>query len=108
MAPVPRPTQSAAPLLKNASAAPMIYFDNVPVMGTFGGNIEIELAARVLMPKIGGTVTAELNCTGHIRCSPQAASMLIDALEKALALHAKQLQDLANGHDGSQPQTLNS
>lgn len=97
MAPVPKPaTQSAAPLLKNASAAPMVYFDNVPVMGAFAGNIEVELAARVLMPKIGGTVVAEMNCTGHLRCSPQAASMLIDALQKALALHAKALQDAAN------------
>lgn len=99
MAPVPKSTQSAAPLLKNASAAPIVYFDNVPVMGAYGGNIEVELAARVLMPKVGGTVAAEMNCTAHIRCSPNAALMLIDALQKALALHEQSLADMRGDHD---------
>lgn len=84
---------SPPPLLKNAGAAPLVYFDGVPVFGTFAGNLEIELAARMLMPKADGHVVAEMACTGHLRCSPQAAIMLIDALQKALAMHSKQLEE---------------
>lgn len=50
MAPVPKQSAPAAPLIKNSAAAPVIYFDNVPVMGTFSGNIEVELSARSLPP----------------------------------------------------------
>lgn len=108
MAPVPKVPPSAAPLLKNASSAPMVYFDNVPVFGVFAGNVEIELSARVLMPKPNGNVVGEMNCTGHLRCSPQAAAMLVDALEKALAMHAKQQADSVNGTFGDEaPQLRN-
>lgn len=78
------------PLLKNAAAAPVVYFDNVPVFGTFGGNIEIELAARLLMPKADGSVVADMTCTAHLRASPAAVAMLMDACEKALSMHARQ------------------
>lgn len=86
-----KPTPGPAPLLKNASAAPVIYFDNVPVFGTFSGNLEIELAARLLMPKADGHVVADMSCTAHLRCSPQAALMLVDALTKALDLLSRQV-----------------
>lgn len=86
-----KPSSSApAPLLKNAAAAPIVYFDNVPVFGTFAGNLEIELAARLLMPKADGSVFADMTCSAHLRCSPQAALMLIDALTKGLDMLAKQ------------------
>lgn len=85
-----KPTTGPTPLLKNAASAPMVYFDNVPVFGVFAGNLEIELAARMLMPKPDGSVIAEMTCTAHLRCSPIAAVMLIEALQKALAMHAKQ------------------
>lgn len=90
MANVPKQAASAAPMIKNSSAAPVIYFDNVPVMGAFSGNIEVELSVRSLMPKPNGSVTAETICVAHLRCSPQAAVYLHDALGKALAIHAKQ------------------
>jgi hypothetical protein len=77
------------PLLKNAGAAPLVYFDAVPVFGTFSGNIEIELAARMLMPKPDGSVIADMACTAHLRCSAQAAMGLIDALTKALDMLSK-------------------
>lgn len=94
MAPVPKkPVPSSAPMLKNASAAPLVYFDNVPLFGVYSGNIEVELSTRYLMPKLSGEVIGEVNCTGHLRCSPQAAAMLINALEKALEIHARQQQD---------------
>lgn len=79
-----------APLLKNAAAAPVIFFDNVPVFGTYAGIVEVELGARLLMPKADGSVATDMSCTGHLRCSPQAAMMLVDALTKALDMLSKQ------------------
>lgn len=83
------------PLLKNAGAAPLVFFDNVPVYGSFSGNIEIEVAARMLMPKPDGTVMADMACTGHLRCSPNAAKVLAEALMSAVAMHEKQLAEQA-------------
>jgi hypothetical protein len=77
-------------LLKNTSSAPVIYFDNVPVFGAFSGNLEIELAARLLIPKADGSVVSEMSCAAHLRCSAQAALMLADALTKALDLLSRQ------------------
>jgi len=84
-----KPVSGPPPLLKNAGSAPLVYFDGVPVYGVYGGNIEVELAARLLMPKPDGTVIADMGCTAHLRCSPQAAAALVDALSKALAMFAK-------------------
>lgn len=77
-------------MLKNAAAAPMVYFDGVPVYGVFSGNLELELSARMLMPKPDGSVVADMACTAHLRCSPKAAVMLVDALTKALDMLSKQ------------------
>lgn len=74
------------PLLKNAGAAPLVYFDSVPVHGTFCGHIEVEIAARMLMPKPDGSVIVDMACTAHLRCSPQAARMMIETLTNALAM----------------------
>jgi hypothetical protein len=87
------PAPGTPPLLKNAASAPLVYFDNVPVFGTYGGTIEIELAARHLMPKPDGSVAADMSCTGHLRCSPQAAIMMIDALQKALDMLSRQQEE---------------
>ena len=81
-----------APMLKNAAAAPFVYFDNAPVLGVFSGNIEIELSARMLTPKADGEVAGEMSCVAHLRCSPQAALLLIDALQRAVGMHNKQLE----------------
>lgn len=85
-----KPASGPAPLLKNAAAAPVVYFDNAPVFGTYCGNIEVELDARLLMPKPDGTVVAEMGCAAHLRCSPNAAVLLVDALTKALDMLSKQ------------------
>jgi hypothetical protein len=92
-------TGAPAPLLKNASAAPFIHFDNAPVYGAFAGCIEVELAARALMPKESGAVVAEAVCTGHLRCTPQAAVALADALTKAVEMHRAQLLKQAAPQD---------
>lgn len=81
---------AAAPLIKNASAAPFIHFDSVPVYGTFAGSIEVELVARALMPKPDGSVVAEAICAAHLRCTEQAALELADGLQKAVAMLRKQ------------------
>lgn len=88
--PKPPAAPGAAPLLKNSAAAPIVYFDNVPVFGTYAGNLEIELAARQLLPRADGSVAADMACTAHLRTSPQGAVMLIDALTKALDMLSKQ------------------
>jgi hypothetical protein len=85
-----KPPAGPAPLLKNAASAPFVYFDNVPVYGCFSGHLELELCARLLMPKPDGTVTTDLGCTAHLRCSPSAAAQLVDALTKALDMMSKQ------------------
>jgi len=86
------------PLLKNVGAAPLVYFDGVPVFGTYAGNIEVELSARMLMPKPDGSVITDMGCTAHLRCSPQAAQMLVGALQTALAMLEKNQQALGD-HD---------
>ena len=80
------------PLLKNVGAAPIVYFDGVPVYGTYAGTIELELAARMLMPKPDGSVSVDIACTAHLRCSPGAAIQLIGALQKALEMHQSSLE----------------
>jgi hypothetical protein len=84
--------QASNALLKNMAAAPVVFFDNVPVYGTFAGNLEIELAARMLMPKADGGVSVDLACTAHLRCSVQAAMVLREALDKGIAMHMKQME----------------
>lgn len=86
-----RPTGAPAPLIKNSSAAPFVYFDNAPVYGAFGGNVEVELTARALMPKQEGSIISEVICVGHLRCTPQAALALAEALSKAVDMHSRQL-----------------
>jgi len=92
---LPSPAVSS-PMLKNVGAAPLVYFDGVPVFGAFGGNIEIELAARMLMPKPDGTVVVDMACTAHLRCSRQAAEMLINVLQHSIAMLDQAALDAAN------------
>lgn len=88
----PPPPASSPPLMKNAATAPLVYFDNVPVFGVFAGNLEVDLATRLLMPKPNGGVFADMGCTANLRCSPGAAIALIDALTKALDMQKQQFE----------------
>jgi hypothetical protein len=90
-----KPMGAPAPLLKNASAAPFIYFDNAPLYGIAGLGIEIELTAASIVPKADGAVMREAVCVGHLRCAPQAALGLIDSLQKALRMYNDQMASLA-------------
>ena len=77
---------AAATSLKNAAASPFIYFDGAPAMGAQSGLVEIELAARVVMPRADGSVTCDMVCVAHLRCSANAAANLRDALDRALTM----------------------
>lgn len=79
-------TSTPAPVLKNTAAAPLVYFDGVPVYGASAGNVQVELACRMLAPSRDGDVVVDMVCTGHLRCSPDAARSLIDSLQKAIGM----------------------
>jgi hypothetical protein len=74
-----------ASLLKNANAAPFVFFDGAPSMGTQNGLVEIELAARAIMPDASGGVYCDMVCVAHLRCSLGAAAQLRDILDRAIA-----------------------
>jgi hypothetical protein len=93
------PTDPAAPpAYKHSEAAPFIYFDFAPTFGILGGAVQIELAARTLIPNVsGGPVGVEFVSTAHLRCSPMAALELKQALEQALEM----LQGPPQGGEGT-------
>jgi hypothetical protein len=77
---------AALPVLKNAGAAPIVFFDGAPMFGVLNGIIEVEVAAQILTVKAGGQVVGDWTCCAHLRCSPAAAQSLRAALDQALAL----------------------
>ena len=79
--------KSSVQILNNAGA-PFVYFDHASTYGIQGGDIQVELVARTILPEGTGTRT-EVVATCHLRCGPDAARKLIEALEKALALCKK-------------------
>ena len=91
---------SPAPLLKNAAAAPVIYFDGVPAVGIFAGNVEMELSVRILLPSRDGvSVLFDQMCVAHLRCSPAAAKLLVDTAARILAIPAPEGGDKPKGDD---------
>jgi hypothetical protein len=79
-------------VIKNTAAAPFVYFDGVPSCGMLAGTIELELAARVVVPQLDGNVSVDAICVAHLRCSATAASMLRDSIERALDMFETQHQ----------------
>jgi hypothetical protein len=65
--------------------APFIYFDGVATFGVYAGAIQLELAANTIMPEGTGTRTDVL-VAAHLRCSPTAAMVLRDAINRALEM----------------------
>lgn len=92
MADAPKP-----PPYRNAEAAPFIYFDFAPTFGVMGGAIQVELAARTLIPTETGGALAEIISTAHLRCSPVAARGLLEALTKALEMAEQPQPNLSAG-----------
>jgi hypothetical protein len=85
---------SRAPLMKNATAAPFVYFDNVPSCGIQpGGMIEVELAGRIIMPQAEGQATVDMVCVAHLRCTAPAAMALQEAVGRAVQMLQQEMQD---------------
>ena len=74
------------PPFRDIPTAPFVYFDLAAAYGVLAGAIEIELAARTLIPSEDGATKAEIVTTARLRCSPAAAASLGDALTKALEM----------------------
>jgi len=89
------PPAASIPMMKNAATAPLIYFDSAPVRGSFNGNVEVELTARYLQPKPDGSVSGEMVCVAHLRCTPQSAAILIESLQTAIEINRQQQEILA-------------
>jgi hypothetical protein len=88
-------------ILKNAVAAPVLFFDGAPVFGVLNGIVEIELAARYLLPQVDGNVSTDIACVAHLRCSLAGAESLVDALDKALDM-ARNIARTAQAQDDEQ------
>lgn len=73
-------------VFKNAAAAPMIFFDNAPLVGQMNGIVEIELSARASIPLDAKNVGTEYICVGHLRCSIEAAVALRRAIDVAFKM----------------------
>ena len=77
------------PPYKNHDGVPFVHFDLAAAYGMTNGAIQIELGARILMPTPDDKVAVEFATTAHLRCSPQAARFLRNAIDKALEMVAQ-------------------
>jgi len=66
--------------------APTVYFDATAAHGVMNGAVQVELAARTLIPTPDGAVKAKFISSGRLRCSPVAARQLRDSLDLALKM----------------------
>lgn len=66
--------------------APVVYFDIVGAYGTMHSAIEVELATRILVPKLDGTTEVKFISSARLRCSATAAKNLRDGLDAALKM----------------------
>jgi hypothetical protein len=82
----PTPQANVATLeIKGNASAPFVYFDYVSTFGMQAGAIVLELVARTILPDGSGTRN-EIVTTCHLRCSPDAARNLHQAIEKTFKL----------------------
>jgi hypothetical protein len=70
---------------EECTTAPFVYFDVVHMHGALNGTVQIELAARIMVPK-QGAAGVKLMTSGRLRCSPVAARHLRDAINGVLQL----------------------
>jgi hypothetical protein len=62
-----------------------IYCDGVATFGVQGGVLQIELAANTIVPDGAGT-KSEFLVVAHLRCAPEAAKAIRDAIDRALEI----------------------
>jgi len=72
----------------SSSLVPFVYFDGVICHGAHQGVIQIELAAKTIVPDDNPKTGARnvVVVTAHVRCSREAAINLKQVLESALEL----------------------
>jgi hypothetical protein len=70
----------------NVDTAPIISFDMAPAHGIMGGQVQIELACRILNALSDGSVEIKFITSGRLRCSPVAALTLRNAIDAALKM----------------------
>jgi hypothetical protein len=89
-----------SPAFRDSTSAPFVYFDTAPVFGLVAGTIQIELVSRTLVPTTDGGAKPEFQVTGRLRCNPQAARNLRDALNRALTMLEAAQSDNAHAAHG--------
>jgi len=67
-----------------AEYAPFTYFDGVTTYGVNFGAIQLELAANIIVPDSTGPngTRTDVVVTAHLRCSPNAAADLKQAIDE--------------------------
>lgn len=70
-----------------AESAPFIYFDGAIAFGMAAGVLQIELAARTIVPAPGSETRTVNVVTAHLRGSPAAMISLKNAIENAFLLN---------------------
>lgn len=88
------------PSFRDSTSAPFVYFDTAPVFGIVAGTVQVELVSRTLVPTVDGGAKSEFQVTGRLRCSPQAARNLRDALSRALTMLEAPPSDHAHAAHG--------
>ncbi len=89
----------APPLIyeDTGAAAPLVYFDIVGAYGTMNGSIELELATRILVPKIRRRHRGEVHLvrppTLHRQCRRQPAQRPRCGVEDAGAAGSEDVGD---------------
>lgn len=68
--------------------APIIFFDGAPVFSFMDETVRVTLTA-VRANRIGDGLFTEYVTVAYLRCGPEAAKSLRDALDKALLLGTK-------------------
>jgi hypothetical protein len=69
--------------------APFVYFDGVLTHAVTNGVIQIELAAKIILPDGKGGAMSQAVVTGRLRCSAAAAANLRAAIDSALLIAAR-------------------
>ena len=82
MAKLPKPPEQQ--VFRDPDTAPFVYFDGATTYGVLSGTVQIELVSRIVRPGPNSTTSTEFITTGRLRCSPNAAASLREALNKAL------------------------
>src|SRR6202453_3093316 len=83
---------------RNTECAPTLFFD-APVAWPGGAIIAVELGFRAMSPggqgEGEGLAETECHIAGRLRCSPAAARLLRNALDKALNMSDRRQDDEA-------------